>query len=425
VPFEVNAVDDAGGLYVTRSMGPAGLQVLTRYNFERKAPEDVPWVVTDGFDFQGSVLTEGGTGKARGVRMFVDAETTVWLDPVLKAFQEMADSQLPGRVNRISCRRCGQPDMVALVRSYSDRDPGSLWLYQAKPTEQDRAWRAFRPIRSGIKPDEMASLRFERIKARDGRDLPVWITLPAGAKGPLPAVVLVHGGPWVRGGYWAWHAYPQFLASRGYIVIEPEMRGSAGYGRDHFRAGFKQFGQAMQDDVTDALRWAQQQGLAGEKACIAGSSYGGYSTLMGLAKDPALYRCGVAWFALADLNLYLSGSWWWNDDIGSVWRKHTLPEMVGDASKDAAMIEANSPVNQASRIKAPVLLAFGEADARVPLVHGKRMRDALREAGNPPEWVSYPGEGHGFAVLKNRVDFAQRMEAFLAKHLRPGTANAP
>ena len=422
-PFEVNAVDDAGGLYVTRSEGSDGLRVLTRYNFERKALEDPPWIVTKGFDFTGSVITEFGTGNAKGVRVIVDAETTVWLDPAMKAFQQHVDAKLPDRVNRISCRRCAKPDMVALVRSYSDHDPGSLWLYQAQPTEDGRHWSAIGPVKSGIAQAQMAGLQFERIKARDGRDLPVWVTRPDGAKGPLPAVVLVHGGPWVRGSSWGWHAFPQFLASRGYIVIEPEMRGSTGYGLAHFKAGFKQFGQAMQDDVADALRWAQQQGLASDKACIAGASYGGYSTLMGLVKDPELYRCGVAWVALADLNLYLSGSWWISDDISSAGRKYTLPEMVGDASKDAAMIEANSPVNQAARIKAPLLLAFGEADLRVPLAHGKRMRDALREAGNPPEWVTYPGEGHGFAVLKNRVDFAQRMEAFLAKHLGLGTTD--
>jgi acetyl esterase/lipase len=421
-PFQVNAVDDAGGLYVTRSEGPDGLRVLTRYNFERKAPEEQGWVVTPGFDFTGSVITELGSGKAKGVRVFVDVETMVWLDPALKAFQQGVDEKLPNRVNRIACRRCGQPDMVALVRSYSDHDPGTLWLYQSQPPVESPHWRAIGAVKRGIAPDQMASVQFERIKARDGRDLPVWVTRPDGAKGPLPAVVLVHGGPWVRGGSWGWHAYPQFLASRGYLVIEPEMRGSTGYGLAHYKAGFKQFGQAMQDDVADALKWAQQQGLASDKACIAGASYGGYSTLMGLVKDPQLYRCGVAWVALADLNLYLSGSWWITDDISSTGRKYTLPEIVGDASKDAAMIEANSPVNQAARIKAPVLLAFGEADLRVPLAHGKRMRDALREAGNPPEWVTYPGEGHGFAVLKNRVDFAQRMEAFLAKHLGPGPA---
>ena len=423
-PFQVNAVDDAGGLYVTRAEGPQGLRVLTRYNFERKAPEDKAWVVTPGFDFAGSVITELGTGQAKGVRLAVDGETTVWLDPALKAFQAEVDARWPNQVNRILCRRCGQADMVALVRSYSDHNPGSLWLYQGRPTGEDQRWRSIGPVKGGVVPEQMASLSLERIKARDGRDLPVWVTRPDGVKGPLPAVVLVHGGPWVRGVIWGWHAYPQFLASRGYVVIEPEMRGSTGYGQAHFKAGFKQFGQAMQDDVADALKWAQQQGLANDKACIAGASYGGYSTLMGLVKDPQLYRCGVAWVALADLKLYLSGNWWIADDISSAARSYTMPEMVGDATRDAAMIEANSPVNLAARIKAPVLLAFGEADQRVPLAHGKRMRDALQAAGNPPEWVSYPGEGHGFSILANRVDFAQRMEAFLARNLGPGAADA-
>ncbi|RZL37608.1 MAG: S9 family peptidase, partial [Rubrivivax sp.] len=227
--------------------------------------------------------------------------------------------------------------------------------------------------------------------------------------------------PWARGVEWGWHAQAQFLASRGYVVIEPEMRGSTGYGEAHFRAGFKQFGQAMQDDVADALRWARQAGVASDKACIAGASYGGYSTLMGLARDPDLYRCGVAWVAVTDLDLYVGGAWNVIDDINTGARTHTLPELVGDPVKDAGMIAANSPVKLAARIKAPVLLAFGDDDLRVPLAHGKRMRDALQAAGNAPVWVTYANEGHGFANPDNRLDFARRMEAFLAQHLNPVT----
>jgi dipeptidyl aminopeptidase/acylaminoacyl peptidase len=416
-PFTVNSVDDLGTLYVTRQQGSEGYGVLTRYDFERRAPELTPLVTTPGFDFSGSVLTEAGTGRATGVRLLVDGETTVWFDDRLKALQAEADKLLPGRTNRISCRRCGKPDMVALVRSFSDQDPGQLLLYQARPAEGERRWQRVTKAREGIDPATMAAMQLHRIKARDGLDLPIWITNPIGEKMARPAVVLVHGGPWVRGSSYSWHAMSQFLASRGYVVIEPEMRGSTGYGQAHFKAGFKQFGQAMQDDVADALLWARSQGLASDKACIAGSSYGGYSTLMGLIKDPDLYRCGVAWMALTDLDLYLTGSWWINDDISSIGRRFTLPEMVGDAEKDAAMISANSPVRQADRIKAPLLLAFGDADRRIPLAHGERLRKAMKASGNDPEWVTYAGEGHGFAVVKNRVDFAQRMEAFLAKHL--------
>ena len=192
----------------------------------------------------------------------------------------------------------------------------------------------------------------------------------------------------------------QFLASRGYVVIEPEFRGSAGYGAAHQRAGYKQYGKAMQDDVADALLWAQKQGIASERACIAGASYGGYATLMGLARHPELYRCGAAWVALTDLLLYVEGSWWVDDDISDFGRRVSLIERVGNPKDEAerAMLIAQSPIHQGDRIQAPVLLAFGEDDRRIPLQHGKRMREALEKAGRTPEWVVYPGEGHGWRL---------------------------
>ena len=418
IPYRVEAVDDAGTLFVSRFDGPASTRVLTRYDFATGKPEAKPMVSTPGFDFRGDIVTDD-EGRTLGVRLVADGETTIWFNDAMKAFQQRADNLFPGRVNRIDCRRCGTPDMVALVRSYSDRDPGRIYLFQAKPPEGEKNWRLIKAVREDIRPDQMATLELQRIKARDGLDLPVWITRRPDAKGPLPAVVLVHGGPWVRGREWHWDADAQFLASRGYVVIEPEFRGSTGYGSAHLEAGFKQWGQAMQDDVADALRWAQKEGLASDKACIAGASYGGYSALMGLVKDPTLYRCGVAWLAVTDLELMVKGSWWVDDDTGSDYRKYEMPERVGDAVKDAVMLAANSPVKQAARIKAPVMLVFGEEDQRVPLAHGKRMREALRAAGNDPVWVTYAGEAHGFGIVKNHVDFAQRMEAFLAKYLQP------
>jgi acetyl esterase/lipase len=418
VPFAVEAVDDAGGLYVSEASGPGGQRALKHYDFERRQPQDKPLVSTPGFDFSGDFVIDETSGRVLGVRLLVDAATTAWFDPAMKAFQDRVDRLFPGQSNLVSCRRCGTPDMVALVRSFSDRDPGRFYLYQGQPKAGEKAWMNIGSVREGVKPEDMAVVELQRIRARDGLELPVWVTRPAQAAGPLPAVVLVHGGPWARGNTWGWDADAQFLASRGYVVIEPEFRGSTGYGDAHFRAGFKQWGQAMQDDVADALKWAQAQGLASDKACIAGASYGGYSTLMGLVKDPTLYRCGVAWLAVTDLDLYATGSWWVQDDISRTGRRYTIPEAVGDAVKDAAMLAANSPVKQAARIKAPVLLAFANDDRRVPLAHGERMRKAMRDAGNEPVWVTYAGEGHGFGNVKNRVDFAQRMEAFLAKHLK-------
>jgi len=419
LPFEPHSVDDAGQLYVTERVGAEGVRVLKHYDFEAGKPAAEPFVSSPGFDFSGTVLRERGSGIAQGVRLTTDAETTVWLDPQLKALQAVVDQRLPNQINRLQCSRCGQPDVVALVRSFSDRNPGTLWLYRGAPAEGQAAWQPVAQMNPGVQPTRMATVDFHRIRARDGRDLPVWLTTPTGPPRlqPPAAVVLVHGGPWVRGGAWAWRPMAQFLASRGYLVIEPEFRGSTGYGEAHFKAGWKQWGQAMQDDVADALQWAQAQKLAGPQACIMGGSYGGYATLMGLVRHPELYRCGIAYVAVTDLKLLLEGSWFVADDISEINRQYTLPQMVGDLKADTAMIHANSPVEQAGKIKAPLLLAMGELDRRVPLAHGKRMRDALEAAGNPPQWVVYPGEGHGWGLLKNRVDFAERIERFLAQHL--------
>lgn len=416
LPMNVHAVGDEGTLYITRSEGREGYRVLSTFDFEKQRPAAEPLVRTPGFDFQGRLLMERPGAAPLGVNVTTDAEQTVWFDPGMKRMQQEADERFPGRINRLSCRRCGQPDMVVLVNSYSDRDPGRLWLYEAEP----KRWTAVTQNLRGIDPQRMASVAFERIKARDGRDLPLWLTLPSDMKKgqARPAVVMVHGGPWVRGGYWRWQAMEQFLASRGYLVISPEFRGGTGFGYAHYKAGWKQYGLSMQDDVADALLWAQKQGYADGRACIAGASYGGYATLMGLAKHPELYRCGVAWVALTDLTLYVKGSWWINDDISAEGRRHQMPELVGDPEKDADFLVAQSPTSQAARIKAPLLLAFGEADQRVPLAHGKRMREALIEAGHPPEWVTYPDEGHSWRKVETHVDFARRMEVFLERHLK-------
>jgi dipeptidyl aminopeptidase/acylaminoacyl peptidase len=307
--------------------------------------------------------------------------------------------------------------MTVLIHSWSDRDPGDWIVY----TAADQRWRLFARARTAIDPARMATLDFERFAARDGRSIPVWVTRPAASVAPrdrpLPTVVLVHGGPWVRGGHWRWDAQAQFLASRGYLVIEPEFRGSTGYGQDHFQAGWKQWGQAMQDDLADALLWAVAKGLSDpRRACIAGASYGGYATLMGLVRHGEQFRCGAAWVAPTDLRLLYR----WSNASDSIeeWRRYSNPQLIGDPETERAMLEAHSPVLRAADIRRPVLLAMGSSDRRVPLEHGQAMRDALRKAQRPLEWVVYPDEGHGWAKLENRLDFYRRLERFLAEHLR-------
>jgi dipeptidyl aminopeptidase/acylaminoacyl peptidase len=418
VPFSPAFTDDKGTLYVTQSTGKAGASELKKFDFAAGKPEAKALVSTPGFDVRGGLVSETVGGRTLGVRLTTDAETTVWYDKGMAALQVEADKRFPGRVNRLNCRRCDTADRVTVLQSYSDQDPGQVWVQQAGAN----TWRKVGELRSATRPSQMATMDFQRVRARDGLEIPVWVTTPNAAVVPppakkRPAVVLVHGGPWVRGGNWSWHPMAQFLASRGYVVIEPEFRGSTGFGDKHFRAGWKQWGQAMQDDVADVTTWASKEGLVdGSRVCIAGASYGGYATLMGLARHPDLYRCGVAWVAVTDPRLLLK---WRSDSDGETeGRQFMLPTMIGDADKDAAMLDSVSPVLLADRIKAPLFMAFGGGDRRVPLVHGKRMRQALIDVGRPPTWVVYEEEGHGWRKLENNLDFARRVEEFLATHLK-------
>ena len=410
-PWEPIAVDGADRLYIAK-LPAESTAVLSRFDFVSGAPESAPLVATPGFDFRGELLFDDDGKRVVGVRVETDAETTVWFDDERKKLQALADARFPGHINRIECRRCTQ-DGAMLVSSYSDRDPGTFTVYRLATT----TWTTIGRVRRSVDSRQMATLDLHRIKARDGLDLPVWVTTPREkAAAPRAGVVLVHGGPWLRGTDWSWNADAQFLASRGYVVIEPEYRGSTGYGLDHFRAGWKGWGTTMQDDVADAVRWAVAKGLVDAKrVCIAGGSYGGYATLMGTIRYPDLYRCGVAWVAVTDPRLLFEQSW--ANDISREAQQYSLPMLIGDPVTEQAMLKAATPVERAAEIKVPILMAFGREDKRVPLEHGSKMRAAMRATGNEPEYVIYPGEGHGWLKVENRIDFWQRVEKFLAKNL--------
>lgn len=414
-PWQPSALDDQARLYVTVSRGEEGASQLHTFDFTTGKPAPQPLVSTPGFDLQGGLVTETPGSPALGVRVLTDAETTVWFDERLKMLQRQADERLPGHINRITCSQCQSDDITALVYSWSDRDPGQYTVYRGS----DKKWQKVSDLRPGLNPRRMGTTRFDRVRTRDGLEMPVWVTQPAGpAVAARPAVVLVHGGPWVRGRNWGWSADAQFLASRGYVVIEPEFRGSRGYGQRLYRAGWRQWGGSMQDDLVDALQWAVGKGWVDKnRVCIAGASYGGYATLMGLVKNPELWKCGVAWVAVTDPRLMFK--WTYVSDQPDEVRAHDYRTLIGDPVADLAKLEAAAPVLHAKAIKAPVLMAVGVEDRRVPLEHGQRMRAALTEAGNPPLWLAYPDEGHGFFLTENRVHFMRQVENFLAQHLAP------
>lgn len=414
--IEARAIDYDGQLLVTAasSSDEAGTAALYRYDVGARRIGSAPILALRGFDFMGELMFDPATRKLAGASYVSDAAGVAWFDPAMKALQDRVDILLPNTVNVFACGACSTQRHF-VVTSGSDRQ-SPIYLLLDREKQGKESLTLIGASRPWMDAARMAEQDFVRVKARDGLEFPVYVTKPQG-KGPWPTVVLVHGGPWVRGGSWGWDADAQFLASRGYLVVEPEFRGSIGYGHKLFRASWKQWGLTMQDDVTDATRWAIAQGLADPKRiAIAGASYGGYATLMGLVKEPELYRAGINWVGVTDIDLMYAVDW---SDASDEWQRYGMPRLVGDRDKDKAQFDATSPLKRAAEITKPVLMAYGGEDYRVPLPHGTRMRDALKAAGKAEvEWVEYPDEGHGFLLLKNNVDFWQRVERFLAKHLK-------
>jgi dipeptidyl aminopeptidase/acylaminoacyl peptidase len=366
-------------------------------------------------DIEGGLVFSRGQKRLLGIRYNAGMPVVKWLDPEMDGYQKAIDKALPGTRNALlredDARRM-------LVVSGSDTDPGRHYLFDL----EKKSLEALPPTRPWLKPELMAERKFITYKARDGMTIPAYLTLPRGSDGKnLPLVVNIHGGPWTRAYQWIeWGRWPeaQFFASRGYAVLEPEPRGSTGWGRKHFESSFKQLGLAMQDDITDGALHLVKEGIVDKaRICLHGGSYGGYATLQGLVREPDMFRCGTPFVAVTDLGLWQTVQWSDTAQQTDFFETDYI-RMVGDSKADAALFDKSSPARNADRIKAPVLLVMGEADVRVPLIHGETMRDALKKAGKNVEFVTYEDEGHGFNKQDNVVDFYTRIEKFLATHLK-------
>ena len=407
--FSPEAIGPDGALYVTAHNGNDTKSVY-KYDLENNRIIPTPLVELAGFDFNGSLIFSRPLKKLIGVRYETDAQGTTWLDEGIKKVQDKVDALLPNTINVISTpRNSGE---IVQVNSFSDTIPSLAFIYNTVSGKLS-------PLgisRPEIDERQMSYKNFVRIKARDGLEIPTYVTLPRNSNGKnLPLIVMVHGGPYVRGGFWNWNPEVQLLASRGYAVIEPDFRGSEGYGKKLYQSGWKQWGLKMQDDLDDVRQWAINQGYADpNRVCMAGASYGGYATLMGLIRNPDLYRCGISWVGVSDINLLFDVSW---SDLSEQSQKYGMRFLIGDQEKDAAQLKATSPLEQAARLKNPLILAYGTADYRVPLVHGTKFYDAIKEHNKDVEWIVYKDEGHGWNRLDNNLDFWSRVEKFLDKHI--------
>ena len=259
----------------------------------------------------------------------------------------------------------------------------------------------------------LAAMKPISFQTSDGLTVHGYLTTPPGVRArDLPMVLLVHGGPWYRDS-WGYDAEAQWLANRGYAVLQINFRGSTGYGKKFINAANREFGGKMHDDLVEGVLWAVEQGVADpDKVAIFGGSYGGYATLVGLTFTPDLFCCGVDIVGPSNLITFMN-------TIPPYWKpwESTWWTRVGHPEKDAEFLKSRSPLFKIDQIKAPLLIAQGANDPRVNAAESRQMVEAMKKAGKVVEYVEYPDEGHGFARPENRMDFYAKAEKFLADHL--------
>ncbi|HEY3533136.1 MAG TPA: S9 family peptidase [Casimicrobiaceae bacterium] len=330
-----------------------------------------------------------------------------YLDPDAKDLFSKLEAKLPGY--QVTLQSLTDDETRMIVAATNDRTQGTRYLYDRNADSLTKLG----DVTPWLPEAKMAAVKPIEYKTRDGLTVNGYLTLPNGvAARKLPVVVNPHGGPWARDG-WGFNPEVQFLANRGYAVLQMNYRGSTGYGRKFWEASFKQWGFAMQDDITDGVHWLIEQGIADPKRiCIYGGSYGGYATLEGLVKTPDLYACGVDYVGVANLFTFMK-------TIPPYWKPFLamMHQMVGDPEKDKERLAAASPALNADRIKAPLLIAQGARDPRVNKDESDQMVAALSKRGIDVPYLVKDNEGHGFHNEENQFDFYEAMEKFLAKYL--------
>lgn len=332
-----------------------------------------------------------------------------WKDNSLKEDYDLISKQLPGVEPYFA--RTTADERYWIIGSYSDVDPGTTYLFDRKTKKLTFQYRP----RPNIPVEHMAHMKAIRYPSSDGLEIPAYLTLPEGVEHKnLPLIVMPHGGPWARSG-WGFNSYAQFLANRGYAVLDPNFRASTGYGKSFVNAGNKEWGRKMQDDITWGVKYLVEQGIVDpEKVGIMGGSYGGYATLAGLAFTPDVFACGVSIVGPSNLITLLNS-------IPPYWEsiRKVFYLRMGDPStpEGEADLKAMSPLFSADKIKSPLLVVQGANDPRVKQHESDQIVVALRDRGFDVEYIVAPDEGHGFARPVNNMAMLAAAEKFLSKHL--------
>ena len=341
---------------------------------------------------------------------YTDEKTRIyWKDKSIEADEKLLKKKLPGR--EVSFSNSTKDEQLWLITAFSDTEPGERYLFDRRTKQLTLQYR----IREKLQRADLAPMKPVRFKSSDGLEIPAYLTIPKGVPAKnLPAIILPHGGPWARDG-WGYNGFAQFLANRGYVVLQPNFRGSTGYGKKFLDAGNKEWGQKMQDDVTWAAKYLIAEGIADPKRVgIMGGSYGGYATLAGVTFTPDVYAAAVAIVAPSNLITLL-------ESIPPYWEpiRKLFYERMGDPNtpEGKAQLIRQSPLTSADKIKTPLLVVQGANDPRVNKRESDQIVIALRDRGFPVEYLVAPDEGHGFARPVNNMSMFASAEKFLAKHL--------
>ena len=401
--------------WVTSNLTPEGetrdKAALYEYNFKTKTFGKLVYEHPE-IDCCGLIMNEKKRDMI-GVAYMVGMPERVYLDERWNTIMAGIDQALPDTVNTITS--VDDDETIGVVVAQNSRQPAKYYLFDFNNNTME--WLA--DSRPWLDPQQMAEMKPIEFESRDGMKMHGYLTVPNGSQGKnLPLVVNPHGGPWARDG-WGYNGEIQFLANRGYAVLQVNFRGSVGFGMDHLKSSWKQWGQSMQNDVSDGVKWAIEQGIAdADRVCIYGGSYGGYAAMAGLTYTPELYKCGINYVGVTDLALLFKTA---PDNWAA--GEEQMKLMIGDPKSEKEFLEEWSPVNHADKIKAPVFMAYGLRDPRVNIRHAQVMENAMEDAGVEFELMIKKDEGHGFRKEENRYDFYGRMESFLAENLGPQQAS--
>ena len=399
---------DGKRVYMQTNKGDVDLARLVLFDPETGKEELVESDPMGRVDFGNAIFSES-TEELVGTSYEDDRVRVYFRDPAWEADYKLLQGKFPGK--DITLGSSTADDRVLLITASSDTDPGERYLFDRTTKKLTLQYK----VRERIPREHMAEMKAVRYPSSDGLEIPAFLTLPKGvpAKG-LPAIVVPHGGPWARDS-WGFNNLAQFLANRGYAVLQPNFRASTGYGKKHLNAGNRQWGDKMQDDITWGVKYLVAQGVADPKRVgIMGGSYGGYATLAGVAFTPDVYAAGVSIVGPSNLITLL-------ESIPPYWEAGRIifHERMGNPTtpEGKAQLVRQSPLTSAQKIKTPLLVAQGANDPRVKKAESEQIVIALRDRGFPVEYILAPDEGHGFQRPVNSMALWAASEAFFAKHI--------